>query len=71
LTNSHQEVSKQNQYAVQFNKEADQRPSEENKQNAAGEGSCASEFLWTREECDCLLDADYEGEADEEEDLNR
>lgn len=69
MTNGDQKIAEEDKQAIQFDQEARQRPAEKNKEDPGGKGSGALEFLGTSEEDHGLLDADYEGEADEEEDL--
>lgn len=70
LTDGNQELTKENEYPVQFDKKPDQRPPEEDQGNPCGEGSGAFELLATGEESDSFLDSDDEGQAYEEEDLH-
>lgn len=69
LADGDEEIAEQNEQPVQFNQEASQRPAEEDEEDAGAEGSGAFELLRTGEEEEGLLEADDEGEADEEEDL--
>ncbi len=64
-----EEVAKENQDAVEFDQEADERPLHEDEGQAGEEGGGALGFLLAREEEERLLRADDDGEADEEEDL--
>ncbi|RMD40808.1 hypothetical protein DV735_g4348, partial [Chaetothyriales sp. CBS 134920] len=64
-----EEVAKQDEDAVSLDEEADQGPAEENEDNAGGEGGAALDLLASREKGDCLLQANDQDEADQEEDL--
>jgi hypothetical protein len=69
LPDGNEEISKENEQAVQFNQEPGQGPAEEDEEDTGGEGGCSLEFLGAGEEDQCFLDADDEGQADQEEDL--
>ena len=69
LPDSNEEISEENEQAIQFNQEPGQGPAEEDEEDTGGEGGCSLEFLGAGEEDQCFLDADDEGQADQEEDL--
>jgi hypothetical protein len=69
LPDGNEEISEENEQAVQFNQEPGQGPAEEDEEDTGGEGGCSLEFLGAGEEDQCFLDADDEGQADQEEDL--
>lgn len=69
LTDGDQEVSEQDEDSVQLDQETSQGPAEEDEEDTECECSGALEFLATGEKGDGLLEADYQGQADEEEDL--
>ena len=62
--NRHKEVSKQHEYAIEFDYEADESPAHEDKRYARDKGNCALPFLFAGEEGDGLCGADDECEAD-------
>lgn len=64
-----EEVPEEDEYAVELDTEADERPPHEDEQEAAEEGGRALEFLFPREEERRLCRADDDCQADEEEDL--
>lgn len=64
-----QEVAEQYHDAVELDAEPDQRPAQEDQQEAAEEGRRALGLLFPGEEGERLLRPDDDGEADEEEDL--
>jgi hypothetical protein len=67
--NRSEEVAKQDKDAVELNEEADEGPPGENQRDAYCEGERALPLLAAREEGERFCRADYERQADEEEDL--
>ncbi len=65
------EVSEQHYDAVQLDAEADEGPSQEDEREAAEEGGRAFCFLLPREEEECLLGSDDDGQADKKQDLRK
>ena len=63
------EVAEQDEYSVQFDKKANHRPAEEDKNNTARECSGTFELRSSCEEEHCLLQTDHECKAADEEDL--
>ncbi|RYP03060.1 hypothetical protein DL764_005409 [Monosporascus ibericus] len=66
-----EEVAEEYEDAVELDAEADERPPQQDQQEPRKEGCRALGLLPPREEQQRLLWADYDGEADEEEDLLR
>lgn len=69
--NGCKEVSEKYKDAVQLDQEAGQWPAEEDEEDSGGECGSALELLAPGEKDKGLLQADDEGEANEEEDLLR
>jgi hypothetical protein len=67
--NRSEEVAKQDEDAVELNEEADKGPPGEDQRDAGREGERALPLLAAREEGERFCRADYERQADEEEDL--
>lgn len=67
--NRAQEVPEQHGDAVRLDDEADKRPLEQDQGQAGEEGGRAFCFLFAREEEEGFGRADYDGQADEEEEL--
>lgn len=59
-----EEVAKQDQDAVQLDKEAEERPAHKNQRDTESESGCALPFLPARKESEGLLCADNQSEAD-------
>lgn len=68
-SNRTEEVSKQDDYAVRLDEEADKCPSHENEDQAEEEGGGALSLLLSSKEEECLLRSDDDCQADEEKDL--
>lgn len=64
-----EEVTKQDQDAIELDEEANKGPAGEDQRDACGEGEGAFPLLATREEGEGFCCTDDEGQADEEEDL--
>jgi hypothetical protein len=67
--NRSEEVAKQDEDAVELHEEADEGPPGENQRDAYCEGERALPLLAAREEGERFCRADYERQADKEEDL--
>lgn len=65
-----QEVAEQDHDAVKLDAEADERPPQQDEDQAAEEGRGAFRLLLAREEEEGLGGPDYDGQAYEEEDLS-
>ncbi|RYP42307.1 hypothetical protein DL768_010356 [Monosporascus sp. mg162] len=66
-----EKVAEEYEDAVELDAEADERPPQQDQQEPREEGGRALGLLPPREEQQRLLGADYDGEANEEEDLLR
>ena len=53
-TYGREEITEEDEYAVQLDKETSQWPAKEDQYDAGGKGSCSFNFFFPREEDECL-----------------
>lgn len=71
MTDSDEEISKQDEYSVELDEKAGQRPAEEDEKDTEGKCDGSFQLMWTGEKGESLLKADDESQPDEEKDLDR
>lgn len=69
LSDCNEEITEEDEQAVQLDQESSQGPAEKDENDTSGESGSSLEFLRTSEKSDCFLDTDDQGQSNDEEDL--